>query len=84
MPQVRADQHGTRTGYTYGYRCADCREAARVEEQNRARRRGVRPRTAGVRTDESFEALRDVLHELFPHGLTDDCPAAALRATTTA
>lgn len=26
---VREDQHGTNTGYTYGCRCDECREAAR-------------------------------------------------------
>lgn len=38
--EVRADQHGTRTGYNYGCRCVECREAHNAHNRAlRARRR---------------------------------------------
>jgi hypothetical protein len=65
--------HGTASGYSYhGCRCDECRAAwARSKREWRARRRGS-PTT-------SYEgpnpALSRLLDELFPDGLTDECPA---------
>jgi hypothetical protein len=64
---------GTESGYSYhGCRCDECRAAwARSKREWRARRRGS-PTT-------SYEgpnpALSRLLDELFPDGLTDECPA---------
>jgi hypothetical protein len=44
---VRDDQHGTVTGYGYGCRCVECREAIRLKGVARRRRLGV-PTTKGV------------------------------------
>jgi hypothetical protein len=66
-------QHGTESGYSYhGCRCDECRAAwARSQRERRARRRGSPPT--------SYEgpnpALSRLLDELFPDGLTDECPA---------
>jgi hypothetical protein len=54
-----------RHGTTYSYdvracRCEECREAKAYARGN-------------VKVDEKL--LSDLLHELFPDGLTDDCPA---------
>lgn len=50
-PNVRPDQHGTRTGYYYGCRCADCRSAnAANSRANRAMGRTVRPDQHGTLT----------------------------------
>lgn len=67
----RETRHGTPTGYTTDKcRCPDCREAQRVYHQEwRARRREV------IRDDEARELLRELLNDVFPFGLTDDCPA---------
>lgn len=55
--------HGTLTGYTtHGCRCDPCRQAMRAYHQSR-------------KVEVDREALRDVLLEMFPLGLTDDCPA---------
>lgn len=66
MPQTIT--HGTHNAYVnHGCRCDDCRAAS----SKYRRRRGPAP--------VDREALRDLLTELFPHGLTADCPAAARR-----
>lgn len=57
--------HGTLTGYTYGCRCDECKLAMREYHQRRCPPPSV-----------DREALADLLQELFPKGLTDDCPAA--------
>lgn len=57
-------QHGTTSRYTTGCRCTKCRQAAR--DYQRERRRIAEP---------DPDELSNLLHELFPLGLTDDCPA---------
>jgi hypothetical protein len=69
-------RHGTTYAYrTRRCRCEKCREAhAAAQRAWKERKRGepvVRRPTYTV--DE--ELLSDLLHELFPDGLTDDCPA---------
>lgn len=60
--------HGTIGAYTSGKcRCDDCRRA--MTDYHREHRGGPADPT-GWR-----EAFADLLHELFPNGLTDDCPA---------
>jgi hypothetical protein len=54
-------KHGTRYSYERGCRCRACK-AANGERSSR------------VQVD--HEALRDLLLELFPDGLTEDCPVA--------
>jgi hypothetical protein len=44
--QAQAEQHGTATGYDYGCRCAECREAIRLKGIARRRSAGV-PTTHG-------------------------------------
>ncbi len=56
--------HGTITGYaTLRCRCTECKQAGR---NYNAERRG------NPIVDEN--RLSDLLHELFPDGLTDECP----------
>jgi len=58
-------RHGTLAGYTHGRcRCEKCRRASRDYEFSRRSLRLF-----------DREALRDLLLELAPDGLTDDCPA---------
>jgi hypothetical protein len=60
--------HGTTYRYRRGCRCDSCRAA-----QTRAMRdyrSTPRPPTVDYRSE-----LADVLNDLFPDGLTDDCPA---------
>jgi hypothetical protein len=66
---AREIKHGTTHAYKQRMcRCEPCRAAYR--EANRRYRRRTR---ALVNVDR--EALSDLLNELFPLGLTDDCPA---------
>lgn len=69
-------RHGTLTGYaTDKCRCDDCRAASRSYQQAR--------RTGSSFDPETTKLFSDLLHELFPDGLTDDCPVRrAQRATT--
>lgn len=63
-------EHGTVSGYAHhGCRCDACGSAMR--EYSRRRRYG----DDGVEIYVDRDALSDLLHELFPLGLTDDCPA---------
>lgn len=63
-------KHGTLTGYDRGCRCEACRH---TQSDYAA------ARNAGLRVDHKL--LGDLLHELFPDGLTDDCPARRQKAT---
>ena len=56
--------HGTINAYDKGCRCVPCCNA----KADYAARRN-----AGLRVDD--ERLRDLLIEVCPDGLTDDCPA---------
>jgi hypothetical protein len=71
-------KHGTTYAYrTRRCRCELCREAHSASMRDyKARKRGgppALPRGSYAKVDEEF--LSDLLHELFPDGLTDDCPA---------
>lgn len=67
--------HGTVSGYSHGgCRCDACRSAMR--EYHRRHRRGERGSF-----DPLEDALSDLLHELFPNGLTPDCPRAREQVT---
>ena len=74
---------GTNSGYTKGCRCVDCLAASRAykrQYRNSHREkinRRQRQRSQAVQVDRKL--LGDLLHELFPYGLTDDCPAARER-----
>lgn len=57
-------KHGTTYSYRRGCRCEACRDANR-----RCHARWI------GHVDVDREALRDLLAELCPDGLTDDCPA---------
>jgi hypothetical protein len=66
--------HGSASTYTNkGCRCDDCRKAMR--DYARRRRFGE----SGTAVDVNHDLLGDLLAELFPYGLTDDCPAARSR-----
>jgi hypothetical protein len=58
-------RHGIVHSYDKGCRCVPCSNAK--SDYAAARAQGVH------RVDR--ELLAELLHELFPHGLTDDCPA---------
>jgi hypothetical protein len=71
---------GMKHGTTYAYRtrrcrCELCREAHSARSVRKARKRGGPVRAPTVRQGPIEEFLSDLLHELFPDGLTDDCPA---------
>ena len=63
--------HGTTTKYSHGCRCTPCKHAY---GDRTAQRR------AGLKVD--AEALRAVLEDLFPYGLTRECPRARRTKTT--
>lgn len=58
-------EHGSTTMYNQGCRCEPCR-AARGDYETQRR--------LGLKVDP--EALRAILDDLFPFGLTADCPRA--------
>ena len=61
--------HGTYNAYVYHRcRCLRCKRA------NADYRRGLRGLAAV-----DHDALSDLLNELVPYGLTDDCPLAPLK-----
>lgn len=63
--------HGTLRSYWGGCRCEDCTQANRdYMREYTVRRRG------GDLIEVDRDALSDLLAELFPLGLTEDCPAA--------
>lgn len=64
-------KHG-RSAYLHrGCRCDVCVGAARAYERDRKRT----ARERGRETATPHQELADLLQELFPLGLTDDCPA---------
>lgn len=68
----RTINHGTQSGYVNGKcRCERCRVAHRTYQAGYRRRN---PRQRDSEYLRSYEAMRDLLHELFPDGLTDDAP----------
>jgi hypothetical protein len=70
-------RHGTTHAYSArGCRCEACRAAhAAAQRAFKARKRGEAVPERSPRDPISEELLSDLLHELFPDGLTDDCPA---------
>lgn len=58
-------RHGTPAAYNKGCRCQPCRDA-KAESRQRCRDRKHRPDTV----PHDREALRDLLHDLFPDGMT--------------
>lgn len=67
-------RHGTLTGYCVTKcRCDECRAAMR--DYQRARRDGLEWHSS----DPDYEAMRDLLLELAPDGLTDDAPIRRAR-----
>jgi hypothetical protein len=72
MPHTTS-RHGTTSRYVKGCRCPECTQA--ITEYQRRRRQST------DRADIDRHGLSDLLNELFPHGLTDDCPAANRRST---
>lgn len=75
-------QHGTVSGYRHGpCRCEACADAYRDYHRGYQRRR--RAAVAGRPPGGPDGALGELLHELFPHGLTDDCPDAISRRAST-
>lgn len=54
-PNVKPEQHGTKTGYEYGCRCVDCNAAnAAYSRAYRAKARPVRPDQHGTRTGYAY------------------------------
>jgi hypothetical protein len=76
-------KHGTAHAYrTACCRCETCREAhAETQRRYRERRYGPRTPARGSYSKVDQEFLSDLLHELFPDGLTDDCPARRGKVT---
>jgi hypothetical protein len=71
---TRPVPHGTASGYIYHRcRCTDCRRARRSYYHWR------RPAPTG-RIDIDRDPLAQLLHELAPEGLTDQCPARQAQA----
>jgi hypothetical protein len=70
-------KHGTAYAYRHGgCRCDTCREAhAATQRAYKERKRGDRPVRRGPMDRFGEDMLSDLLHELCPDGLTDDCPA---------
>lgn len=59
--------HGTVSGYkNHRCRCDQCRRAASAYDSARTTRVVIQDR----------EAFRELVDDLFPRGLTKDCPAA--------
>jgi hypothetical protein len=69
--------HGLASTYSnHGCRCDECRTAKREYDLDYVRRK----RALSLRKVEVDRGLLgDLLDELFPYGLTDDCPAARSR-----
>jgi hypothetical protein len=59
--------HGTNSGYAHGCRCTACTKPAVTTTGARYQRR--KP----LQVDRKL--LSDLLQDMFPLGLTDDCPA---------
>jgi hypothetical protein len=67
--------HGSASTYSnHGCRCDECRTAKREYDLDYVRRKRALRK---VEVDRGL--LGDLLDELFPYGLTDDCPAARSR-----
>ena len=73
-------KHGSVSSYSrLGCRCDECKSAWRAYYRAYYRKRNggqIRERASA----DDRDALRDLLMELFPDGLTDDCPARRNRA----
>lgn len=63
-------EHGTLHSYQRGCRCEACTEAQRLYMRNYYRRK--RSRGRNVAPEVAFEAMRALLVELFPNGLTTE------------
>jgi hypothetical protein len=75
--------HGTVSGYqTHGCRCMPCRDARRDYDRRRAEQRREMASQPGLESVDR-QVLADILVELFPDGLTDDCPAQRARRQKT-
>jgi hypothetical protein len=75
-------RHGTQYGYGIGCRCSACRGAnAAAQRRYQERKRGGPVPVRGPSDRFGEDLLSDLLHELFPDGLTDDCPARRAKAT---
>jgi hypothetical protein len=70
-------RHGSTTAYTGGCRCDECRAGWRDYCRDYRARRASARKAAGesFELDPARDELRDLLLELFPLGLTNDCPA---------
>jgi hypothetical protein len=76
---------GTNSGYTKGCRCEACLTASRTykqlwrdthrEQYNAQQRQRMRKYRNADAVQVDRKLLGDLLNELFPYGLTDDCPA---------
>jgi hypothetical protein len=75
-------RHGTVYAYREGCRCEACRAAhAAARRDYNERKRGEPVEARGSYSKDDRDFLSDLLHELFPDGLTDDCPARRAKAT---
>lgn len=63
-------EHGTLANYRRGCRCPECR-ASNVENY----RKYTATARGGGLVSVDRDVLSDLLNEIFPLGLTDDCPA---------
>lgn len=72
---------GTRSSYTGGCRCNSCRGAWREYMRDYSRKRRAAKTSDAEYRGEGIhhQRLAEVLQEICPDGLTDDCPARSSR-----